>query len=351
AQKALFWGQLGFTLWGDLTDEDVARANIGTDADDAAVIQVTKNIFGHVWNLTGDLFCTQLGIASVNLVLFDVDRGQDILFHNALAQDNCVLVIVAFPWHKCHEQVTAQGHFAVVGTRTISQNLASLNAVAHVDQRRLVVVGALVGALKLAQHVGIANAFIIHDGDEISVHVFYNARLWSDDHIASIVCSTQLHTGTNIRCLGTNQWNSLLLHVRTHQRTVSIVVLQERNHRGTNGDHLTRRNVNEVNTISVSHANIAVLEANLNAVINDVALGVLLNFSLTNGVTVFFISGEVVNLIGDATIFYLAVRGFNEAESINASVGSQRTDQTNVRAFGSLNRAHAAVVRWVNVAD
>src|SRR5699024_10681963 len=85
-----------------------------------------------------------------------------------------------------------------------------------------------------------ALAFIIHDGDEISVHVFYNARLWSDDHIASIVCSTQLHTGTNIRCLGTNQWNSLLLHVRTHQCTVSIVVLQERNHGGTNRDHLTR---------------------------------------------------------------------------------------------------------------
>src|SRR5699024_11462463 len=93
-------------------------------------------------------------------------------------------------------------------------------------------------------------------------------------HGTSIACSAQLHTGAAIRCLATNQSNSLLLHVRTHPRTVSIVVLQERNHRGTNGDHLTRRNVNEVNTISVSHANIAVLEANLNAVINDVALGV-----------------------------------------------------------------------------
>src|SRR5699024_11325337 len=106
------------------------------------------------------------------------------------------------------------------------------------------------------------------------------------------------------------------------------VVFKKSNQHGTKGNHMTRRNVNEVNTTSVSHADIAVLEANLNAVINEVALGVLLNFSLTNGVTVFFISGEVVNLIGDATIFYLAGRGLNEAEIINASVGSQRNNQS-----------------------
>src|SRR5699024_363140 len=163
--------------------------------------------------------------------------------------------------------------------------------------------------------------------------------------------SAQLHTGTNIRCLDTNQWNSLLLHVRTHQCTVSIVVLHERNHRATNRDHPTRRNVNAVNTISIGHADIAVLKANLNTVINDVAVSVLLNFCLADSVTVFFISGEVVNLIGDATVFHLAVRSFDEAEGIHASIRSQRTDQTNVRTFGSLNWAHTAVVRWVNVSN
>src|SRR5699024_5293777 len=41
AQKTLFCGQLGFTLRRHLTDEDVASVNIGLEAEDAAVIQVT----------------------------------------------------------------------------------------------------------------------------------------------------------------------------------------------------------------------------------------------------------------------------------------------------------------------
>src|SRR5699024_9808811 len=342
---------LGLALWRHLAHQNIASANIGTDADDAAVIQVTKNIFGHVWNLTGDLFCTQLGIASINLMLFDVDRGQNVLFHDALAQNDRILVVVAFPWHKRHEQVTTQRHFAIVGTWAIGKHLACLNTVAHVDQRSLVVVRALVGALKLAQHVGITNTFIIHDGDEVSVDVFNNAGLRGDDHIAGIVCSAQLHTGTNIRCFAANQWNSLLLHVRTHQGTVSIVMLQERNHGRTNRNHLTWRHVNVVDAISVGHADIAVLEANLDTVADDVAVSVLLHLSLRDGVTVFFISGQVTNLVGNPAVFHLAVRSLDEAESIHASIRSQGTDKTNVWTFGSLNWAHTAVVRWVNVSD
>src|SRR5690606_8596116 len=46
-----------------------------------------------------------------------------------------------------------------------------------------------------------------------------------------------------------------------------------------------------------------------------------------------------------------AVRRLDEAERVDPRVGGQRADQTDVRAFRRLNRAHAAVVRRVDVAD
>src|SRR5690606_8252839 len=43
--------------------------------------------------------------------------------------------------------------------------------------------------------------------------------------------------------------------------------------------------------------------------------------------------------------------GLDEAERVDAGEGGERADQTDVRAFRSLDRAHAAVVRGVNVTN
>src|SRR5699024_10129200 len=243
-------------------------------------------------------------------------------------QNDRILVVVAFPWHKRHEQVTTQRHFAIVGTWAIGKHLACLNTVAHVDQRSLVVVRALVGALKLAQHVGITNTFIIHDGDEVSVDVFNNAGLRGDDHIAGIVCSAQLHTGTNIRCFAANQWNSLLLHVRTHQGTVSIVMLQERNHGRTNRNHLTWRHVNVVDAISVGHADIAVLEVKIDTVADDVSDNFMLKLSIQDVVIENIISSQATNLVDNPSLFNHTERTLDETESNHARTRRKGTDKT-----------------------
>ena len=259
AQQALLRSQLGLALRGDLAHQDVTGADVGTDADDAALVQIAQDVFRDVRDLAGDFLSAQLGIASIDLVLLDVDGGQDILFHDALVEDDGVLVVVAFPRHEGNQQVAAEGHLTIVGTRAIGQNLAGLYALAHRNQRGLVVVGALVGALELTQDVGVALALIIHDGDDISGDVFYHTGLRSDNNVASVISSALLHAGTYQRSLGANQRHGLLLHVRTHQGTVSIVVLQERNHGGTHGHHLAWGDVNVVHTRGIGKSNIAVL--------------------------------------------------------------------------------------------
>ena len=88
----------------------------------------------------------ELGVAGVDLVLLDVDRGEDVLLHQALAEDDRVLVVVALPRHERDEQVGAQRHLGLVGARTVGDRRADLEPVTLGDQRTLVDAGALVGA-------------------------------------------------------------------------------------------------------------------------------------------------------------------------------------------------------------
>ncbi len=63
------------------------------------------------------------------------------------------------------------------------------------------------------------------------------------------------------------------------------------------------------------------------------------------------IRGEVLGLVRDDAVDDLAVRGLDEAERVDPGVGRERTDETDVRTLGGLDRAHAAVVRRVDVSD
>ena len=58
-----------------------------------------------------------------------------------------------------------------------------------------------------------------------------------------------------------------------------------------------------------------------------------------------------VEVVEYPALLHLLVRRLDEAEVIDARVAGERRDQADVRAFGRLDRAHAPVVRGVDVAD
>ena len=113
AEQALLRGQLGLALGRDLADEDVAGDDLGTDTDDAALVEVGEDLLGDVRDVPGDLLGAELGVTGVDLVLLDVDRGEDVVLHEALRQDDRVLVVVALPRHERDEQVLAERHLAL----------------------------------------------------------------------------------------------------------------------------------------------------------------------------------------------------------------------------------------------
>ena len=153
AQQPLLRGQLGLALRRDLADEHVAGHDVGADAHDAALVEVGEDLLGDVRDVPGDLLGAQLGVAGVDLVLLDVDRGEDVVLDEALVEDDRVLVVVALPRHVGDQQVLAERHLTAVGGRAVGDDLAGLDAVALVDDRLLVVARALVGAGELGQPV------------------------------------------------------------------------------------------------------------------------------------------------------------------------------------------------------
>ena len=137
-QQALLGGLLGLALGGDLADQHVAGPDLGADADDAALVEVGQDLLGEVRDVPGDLLGAELGVAGVDLVLLDVDRGEHVVLHQALGQDDGVLVVVALPRHEGHEQVLAQGQLAVVGGGAVGQDVAGRDLLALVDDDLLV---------------------------------------------------------------------------------------------------------------------------------------------------------------------------------------------------------------------
>ena len=72
------------------------------------------------------------------------------------------------------------------------------------------------------------------------------AGLLRDDDGARIARDALLEAGGDERRFGDEQRHGLALHVRTHQRAVGVVVLEERNQARRHRDELLRRNVHVI---------------------------------------------------------------------------------------------------------
>ena len=75
AQKTLFGGKLGFSLRSYFSYENVAGLNLGSNADYAALVKICKSVLAHVGQVSCNLFSSQLGVARVDFVFFDVNRA------------------------------------------------------------------------------------------------------------------------------------------------------------------------------------------------------------------------------------------------------------------------------------
>ena len=352
AQQSLFCGKFGLALRRDLTDEDVARTDFRTDLDDTVGVQILQRVVADIRNLAGDDFFAELGIAGFVRVLLNVDRGVHIVADEALIEQDCVLVVVAFPGHEADQCVLAERNLTLVGCGAVGNDIALLHTVAFGDDRLLIDAGALVGALEFNEVISDLRAVVLTHRDIVRGDALDNAALLGKHTDAGVDSRLVLHTGADNRRVGNHQRDSLLLHVRAHEGTGVIVVFKERDHRGRNRDQHLRRDIDIVNLRSVDFENLGLVARN-DAALDKSALGVERLVCLCDDVVVLDIRRHILDNVGDLAgcLIHLAIGRLDKAVIRNLCVGGEVGNQTDVRAFRRLDRAHSAVVRVVYVTN
>ena len=259
-----------------------------------------------------------------------MDRRIAVVRSHFLANQNRVFVVVAVPRHESDGHVLTQSQFAQIGGRTVSNQIATLQYIAFVHGRTLVDVGRLVGTCKFHQIVNIHTAFgcgcfvIMHTHHHaVCVHILHHAAATGNNGGCTVHSHGTFDTRTYQWLLGAQARHSLTLHVRAHQGTVRIVMLQERNQRSGNRYHLTGRHVHVLHTVGSRQNGFTFFTAGNQLVFQFAGFFINLRVCLRNYIAAFFNCRQIIDFIGHFAVHYAAVRRFQEAVIIGARINGQ----------------------------
>ena len=156
-----------------------------------------------------------------------MNRGENVLFNNALADENGVFKVVTVPGHERHEHIAAQGQLPALGARAISDELAFFHRVAFADENFLVNASRGVGAHELADLVNPNSLFGVvldpllafgqlavgGDDDLVAGNGSDFAALFRDDDRARVACDALFQASGDQWRFRREQRNGLALHV------------------------------------------------------------------------------------------------------------------------------------------
>ena len=351
AEEAFLRRQLGFALGGNFADENIAAADFGTDADDPLSVEVFENVIADIGDVAGDLFGAELGIAGVAFVFLNMHRSEVIVADEAFVEEDGVFVVITFPGHESHDDVAAQGQFALVGGGAVGQNLFFMDMIAFMDDGELIDAGSLIGAFVFQQFVGFEGAvFIVTDHNGVAVDFFHHAVGLGRFHNTGVHGGFVFHPGTDKGRFGNEERNGLTLHVGAHQGAVGVVVFKEGNKGGGHGNDLFRADVHVIHLRGVDDGDIRAA-ADIDAFVDEAVFFVQLFVGLGYDKAFFFVGGEVIDgfRYHAGFLIHAAVRRFDKAVFVDFGESGERTDKADVGTFRRFNGAHTAVMGMVNV--
>ena len=127
-------------------------------------------------------------------------------------------------------------------------------------------------------------------------------------------------------------------------------MFQERNQGGGAGNDLRRSDVHVLDAFGRGENRFAVFTGG-HEFLRQTAVFIHVGVGLRDDVAAFLNGGKVTDFLRGDAVDHLAVRRFEEAVLVETGVQGERVDQTDVRTFRRFNRADAAVVGRVHVAD
>ncbi len=287
--------------------------------------------------------------------------GHDVLADNALVQHDGILIVISLPRHVGHEQVLTQCQLAVCGRIAFGKDVALLHAVALVADGTEVDGHVLVGATELGNAIFLQRRLkayeflilsaVIKNADGGGINIVNHAIAFGSNHGAAVLTNLLLNTGTYDGSLGAQQGHGLAHHVRSHQRTVSIVVLQEGNQGSSDRGNLLRSNVHQIN-LRGRNNRIVVVPTAFHTRTDEGAIVVQRSITLTNNLTFLLLGCHVTNTVVTEihlAILYHTIGSLDEAKVVNLCKYAKRADQTDVGTFRRLNGTKATIVGVVYV--
>src|SRR5262249_16912253 len=135
----------------------------------------------------------ELRITGDALELFDMDRGERIVLHETLADQNRIFEVVSRPGHERDEDVPAERKLAHIGRLSVGDHFTALDEVPYPHDRTLVDAGVLVRTLVFDQVVdidarvqGIAGQLVGLDHDSRPIYRLDESRALRYDGGAGI---------------------------------------------------------------------------------------------------------------------------------------------------------------------
>ena len=290
-----------------------------------------------------------------------MNRGVHVFANDTLGEDNSILVVVTLPRDISYLEVLTECQFAALGCVTLGEDLTLLHLVALTNERVQVDGRVLVGLLELRQFVLFLRRLeadelvflgaVVFDTDDICIDVGDGTVTFRNDLRAAVGDELLLDTGSDDRSLGGQQRNCLAHHVRSHQGTVRIIVLEERNECSSDRSDLTGCYVHEVDLRRRYDGEVGA-QTGLDLGADERTVLAERCVTLCNHLVLLVLSRQINDMVVvevHHAVSYLTIRGLDESEIVDLGVDTHGGDQTDVRSFRCLDRTETAVVGIVYV--
>ena len=186
-------------------------------------------------------------------------RREDVVFEQPFADDDRVFEVRSLPRQVTDEDVVPQGEGVrgagriPCGRRSQPQDLAARDLVSDLDDRALALAGGQGRGGEATQFAGHFVAVGGANGDRAGGHAGHDPRHRRPHAGAAIADHTAFEPGADQRRLGIDEGHRLLLHVRSHERAVGVVVGDEGDQSGA-GTQWLRRMDGRVTGLRVGHS-------------------------------------------------------------------------------------------------
>src|SRR6266566_1089636 len=114
-QQLLLSRQFRLALGSDLAHQDILRSHLGAHVDDAELVQVAQPLLADIGDIACNFLWPELGVASLQVISFDMDGCEEVFMHEALADHNGILEVTALPAHEGYQDILSQRQLAILG--------------------------------------------------------------------------------------------------------------------------------------------------------------------------------------------------------------------------------------------